>query len=220
MAGKLCAFCDSGFHLRMDGSCVPCPASEYNVLPPISFAAFVLAFFGLVALAIIRVENGSVTPSTVLWFQVVDALKQSREVCAYLILSAQFVATTSNDYVVGLPYWITSVYGWIGFFNLDVSSVRYEGCFSGYVFTAPLVLMVGTFLMLCFQLLRFPRLASIQAQIFLVLSVIYPSITRSALRFVHSVCRRTMALLSLKALLRKSTSLRVMASMSSKRKSH
>ncbi len=46
---------------------------------------------------------------------------------------------------------------------------------------------VGTFLMLCFQLLRFPRLASIQAQIFLVLSVIYPSITRSALRFVHCV---------------------------------
>ena len=45
----------------------------------------------------------------------------------------------------------------------------------------------ASFLMLRFQFLRFPRLASIQAQIFLILSVIYPSITRSALRFVHCV---------------------------------
>ena len=69
----------------------------------------------------------------------------------WLVLSAQFLATSTSAVVVGLPNWLYQLYTVVSFFNIASSYTSYEGCESGYRFQLPLMIMIGASLLVVAQ---------------------------------------------------------------------
>ncbi len=65
----------------------------------------------------------------------------------WLVLSAQFLATSTTSVAAGLPDWLYQLYTIVSFFNISSSYVSYAGCDSGYRFQSSLVIMVGASLL-------------------------------------------------------------------------
>jgi hypothetical protein len=65
----------------------------------------------------------------------------------WLVLSAQFLATSTSSVAAGLPDWLYRLYAIVSFFNISSSYVSYEGCESGYRFQSSLVIMLGASLL-------------------------------------------------------------------------
>ncbi len=74
---------------------------------------------------------------------VAQAVLQAQGFCIWLVLSAQFLATSTSSVVAGLPDWLYHLYTIVSFFNVSSSYVSYEGCESGYRFQSSLVIMIG-----------------------------------------------------------------------------
>jgi hypothetical protein len=74
-------------------------------------------------------------------------LLQAQGFCMWLVLSAQFLATSTSSVVAGLPDWLYHLYTIVSFFHISSSYVSYEGCESGYRFQSSLVIMIGASLL-------------------------------------------------------------------------
>ena len=78
---------------------------------------------------------------------VAQAALQAQSFCIWLVLSAQFLATSTSSIAAGLPDWLYKLYTIVSFFNISSSYVSYEGCESGYRFQSSLVIMIGASLL-------------------------------------------------------------------------
>ena len=55
---------------------------------------------------------------------VAQALLQAQGFCMWLVLSAQFLATSTSSVVAGLPDWLYQLYTIVSFFNISNASGR------------------------------------------------------------------------------------------------
>ena len=78
---------------------------------------------------------------------VAQAALQAQSFCVWLVLSAQFLATSTSSVAAGLPDWLYKLYTIVSFFNISSSYVSYEGCEGGYRFESSLVIMIGASLL-------------------------------------------------------------------------
>ena len=78
---------------------------------------------------------------------VAQAVLQAQSFCVWLVLSAQFLATSTSSVAAGLPDWLYKLYTIVSFFNISSSYVSYEGCEGGYRFESSLVIMIGASLL-------------------------------------------------------------------------
>ena len=140
-SGKLCEICVSAntelnthAYYRTSGRlCKPCPSENYSELLKTAgpFVAFIAVVFVLVVLAVWRLEvatnysrSSPIThESGKVWL---CAFMSSKEFCVWTITSAQILATASTSEAPGEPAFITEVFGFVSFFNLDT---RQSFCF-------------------------------------------------------------------------------------------
>jgi hypothetical protein len=78
---------------------------------------------------------------------VAQAVLQAQGFCMWLVLSAQFLASSTSSVAAGLPDWLYQLYTIVSFFNISSAYVSYEGCESGYRFQSSLVIMIGASLL-------------------------------------------------------------------------
>ncbi len=104
-----------------------------------SFLAFVfLAMFGIIW----ALEQRTGTPEP--WM---IALRQSREFCIWVCLSAQIMATASSSSAPGIPDYLTAIYTYLSFFNLDTGSTIHAECMTS-LFTIHYLTLSGIIIML------------------------------------------------------------------------
>jgi hypothetical protein len=58
----------------------------------------------------------------------VIAVRQSKEFCIWVCLSAQIMATASSSSAPGIPDYLTAIYKYLSFFNLDTGSTVHAEC--------------------------------------------------------------------------------------------
>ena len=108
----------------------------------------------------------------------------------WLVLSAQFLATSTTSIAAGLPDWLYQLYTIVSFFNISSSYVSYEGCDSGYRFHSSRVLMVGASLLASAQatlLCTAQRLGLAVAAGFVgsTMNALYSVVLKQSLQFLH-----------------------------------
>ena len=109
----------------------------------------------------------------------------------WLVLSAQFLATSTSSIVAGLPDWLYHLYTIVSFFNLSSSYVSYEGCDSGYRFQSSFVIMVGASLLAMAQATLLctahKRLGLAVAAGFVgsTMTALYSVVLKQSLQFLH-----------------------------------
>jgi hypothetical protein len=122
---------------------------------------------------------------------VAQAVLQAQGFCMWLVLSAQFLATSTSSVVAGLPDWLYHLYTIVSFFNISSSYVSYEGCESGYRFQSSLVIMIGASLLAMAQaaLLCVARKRSgLAAAVGLAgstMNALYSVVLKQCLQFLH-----------------------------------
>jgi hypothetical protein len=85
----------------------------------------------------------------------VQAILQARDFGVWLVLSAQFLATSIASIPAALPAWLFEVYTLVSFFVGSPSYVAFDGCEaaagSGYRLQAPLAVLVFVWLLVVAQ---------------------------------------------------------------------
>ena len=120
-----------------------------------------------------------------------QAAGQAGSFCVWLVLSAQFLATTTSSVVAGLPSWLYQIYAIVSFFNISSSYVSYEGCESGYRFQSPLVIMVGASLLalaqatLIYTAQRKKGLARAAGLAGSTMNALYSVVVKQCMQFLH-----------------------------------
>ena len=149
----MCASCAPNHYFRPNRQCQQCPDQSAQLQTWVKTAGpFALILFGVfVVIALIvwvlEVLSGENRTGAIL-----PALGQSKEFCIWLVLCAQFMASSLSSVSAGLPEWIMYTYTLISFFNLDSSYVSYEGCeASGNPFILPLATLVFCLVMIALQ---------------------------------------------------------------------
>ena len=109
----------------------------------------------------------------------------------WLVLSAQFLATSTSSVVAGLPSWLYQLYIIVSFFNISSSYVSYEGCESGYRFESSLVIMIGASLLtmvqatLLYAAHKRSRLAAAVRLGGSTMNALYSVVLKQCLQFLH-----------------------------------
>jgi hypothetical protein len=109
----------------------------------------------------------------------------------WLVLSAQFLATSTSSVVAGLPDWLYHLYTIVSFFNISSSYVSYEGCESGYRFQSSLVIMIGASLLAMAQatlLYAAHKRSGLAATVGLAgstMNALYSVVLKQSLQFLH-----------------------------------
>ena len=122
---------------------------------------------------------------------VAQALLQAQGFCMWLVLSAQFLATSTSSVVAGLPDWLYHLYTIVSFFNISSSYVGYEGCESGYRFQSSLVIMIGASLLAMAQatlLYAAHKRSGLAAAVGLAgstMNALYSVVLKQSLQFLH-----------------------------------
>ena len=129
--GKLCKMCVGAntetntptYYQTSGRQCLPCPSENYSELLKTAgpFAAFLVLVFVLVVLAVWRLEvatnySRSSPKGGKVW---ICAFLSSKDFCIWTITSAQILATASSSEVPGEPAFISELYEFVSFFNLD-----------------------------------------------------------------------------------------------------
>ncbi len=122
---------------------------------------------------------------------VAQAVLQAQGFCMWLVLSAQFLATSTSSVVAGLPDWLYHLYTIVSFFNISSSYVSYEGCESGYRFQSSLVIMIGASLLamaqatLLYAAHKRSGLAAAVGLAGLTMNALYSVVLKQSLQFLH-----------------------------------
>ena len=122
---------------------------------------------------------------------VAQAALQAQGFCMWLVLSAQFLATSTSSVVAGLPDWLYHLYTIVSFFNISSSYVSYEGCESGYRFQSSLVIMIGASLLAMAQatlLYAAHKRSGLAAAVGLAgstMNALYSVVLKQSLQFLH-----------------------------------
>jgi hypothetical protein len=122
---------------------------------------------------------------------VAQAVLQAQGFCMWLVLSAQFLATSTSSVVAGLPDWLYHLYTIVSFFNISSSYVSYEGCESGYRFQSSLVIMIGASLLAMAQatlLYAAHKRSGLAAAVGLAgstMNALYSVVLKQSLQFLH-----------------------------------
>ena len=140
-SGQLCAICISAntklgtpaYYQTSAGLCEICPLENYSDLLKSAgpFVAFIIVVFVLIALVVWRLEIAtnysrsspfSAAPHEdgKVW---ACAFMSSKEFCIWTISSAQILASAAASEASGAPVFITKVFKFVSFFNLDTRHI-------------------------------------------------------------------------------------------------
>jgi hypothetical protein len=121
----------------------------------------------------------------------VQAAGQTWGFCMWLVLSAQFLATSTSSLVAGLPSWLYQIYAIVSFFNISSSYVSYEGCERGYRFQSSLLIMIGASLLALAQAMlictaqRKKNLAHAAWLAGSTMNALYSVVVKQSMQFLH-----------------------------------
>jgi hypothetical protein len=209
LAGVRCASCMKGYYADNQNPklCSKCPSDNTAKLlgEGSIFCAFLLCVFLAMFGAIWAIErrSGNAKPWMI-------AVRQSKEFCIWACLSAQIMATAAGHSAPGVPEFLTTLYTYLSFFNLDTGSTVHAECLSSLFSTAWAAL--GAILALlalnaglwgahklsqvqahCGKALKLlsktvnHSTAGLQGSLFIVMSAMYPLVTKHVLELLH--CR-------------------------------
>ena len=122
---------------------------------------------------------------------IAQAVLQAQGFCIWLVLSAQFLASSTSSVAAGLPDWLYQLYTIVSFFNISSSYVSYEGCESGYRFQSSLVIMIGASLLAMAQatlLYVAHKRSGLAAAVGLAgstMNALYSVVLKQSLQFLH-----------------------------------
>ena len=123
--------------------------------------------------------------------EALQAVSGSVGFCMWVVLSAQFLATSTSSVVSGLPEWLFQLYTVVSFFNISSSYVSYEGCESGYPFRTPLLIMLVAMLLTLFEavlLYMAQQGRNVAAAVtfgFWTMNAMYSVVLKQCLQFLH-----------------------------------
>lgn len=222
----MCEACASGFFLGPDRTCSKCPEASGSsstlerLRAALPFAAGIVLTLVVLTLILAKLErmSGEDDARTVcmevsagvravfcrntqtVFFTpggFVQATSKARDFCIWLVLSAQFLATSTSSIPAGLPDWLFQLLRIVSFFNASPSYTSYEGCGSEYRFQAPLVIFVGVWLLVAAMLVAIyaihrgvhgvsgVRMVGVTGFIFVAVNALYSVIVPLCFKFLH-----------------------------------